>query len=79
VPKSKGGGYTWDNLVSACSTCNLLKGDSMPVGRWKPKKQPYRPSYYQLLDVRKKFPIHIDDENWMQFLGKWEAPVIVKS
>lgn len=79
VPKSKGGTYSWDNLVSACSTCNLLKGDSAPVGKWVPKRRPYKPSYYDLLAVRKKFPIQIDDENWIQFIGKWDAPVVVKN
>jgi hypothetical protein len=27
IPKSKGGGDTWINLVVACSTCNTKKGD----------------------------------------------------
>ena len=78
VPKSKGGNYSWDNLVSACPTCNLLKGDHPPVGRWTPKRKPYKPTYYQLLSNRKKFPITIDDESWIQFIGKWDAPITVK-
>jgi 5-methylcytosine-specific restriction endonuclease McrA len=78
VPKSKGGAYSWDNIVSACSSCNLKKGDHAPVGQWKPKQSPYKPSYYQLLNMRRKFPIVVDDHNWMQFLGDWESDVIVK-
>lgn len=27
VPKSKGGGDTWDNMVVACSTCNTKKAN----------------------------------------------------
>lgn len=27
IPKSKGGGDTWENLVVACSKCNTKKGD----------------------------------------------------
>ena len=27
VPKSKGGGFTWTNLVAACSPCNVRKGN----------------------------------------------------
>lgn len=27
VPKSKGGSDDWDNLVVACSSCNIKKGD----------------------------------------------------
>ena len=29
VPKSKGGGDTWQNLVVACSKCNTFKGDKL--------------------------------------------------
>ena len=28
IPRSKGGGHTWDNVRIACSRCNLLKGDT---------------------------------------------------
>ncbi|MBW4519717.1 MAG: HNH endonuclease [Scytolyngbya sp. HA4215-MV1] len=27
IPRSKGGGHTWDNVVAACETCNSRKGD----------------------------------------------------
>jgi 5-methylcytosine-specific restriction endonuclease McrA len=27
LPRSKGGQHTWDNVVTACSTCNGKKGD----------------------------------------------------
>ena len=27
VPRSRGGRTTWDNVVTACQTCNLLKGN----------------------------------------------------
>ena len=29
VPKSKGGGYSWQNLVTACKKCNQQKGDRL--------------------------------------------------
>ena len=29
IPRSKGGGDTWENLVVACSPCNIKKGDKM--------------------------------------------------
>ncbi|MGC4091854.1 MAG: HNH endonuclease [Polyangiaceae bacterium] len=31
VPKSRGGGDTWENLVVSCRTCNLRKGRRTPV------------------------------------------------
>jgi 5-methylcytosine-specific restriction endonuclease McrA len=30
VPRSKGGGSTWDNIVASCAPCNRRKGDSLP-------------------------------------------------
>ncbi|TAE54778.1 MAG: HNH endonuclease [Nostocales cyanobacterium] len=49
VPRSKGGLHTWDNVVTACSRCNSLKGDKAPdeVGlklRTKPKA-PVHPAF----------------------------------
>src|SRR3712207_2774753 len=29
VPRSKGGHTTWENVVTACSPCNLRKGDRL--------------------------------------------------
>ncbi|MDH3226191.1 MAG: HNH endonuclease [Thermoleophilia bacterium] len=31
VPSSRGGAGTWDNLVTACSSCNLRKADRLPT------------------------------------------------
>ena len=31
VPRSKGGTTTWENVVAACSACNLRKGDRLPA------------------------------------------------
>lgn len=30
IPRSKGGQHSWDNLVTACMTCNSRKGDRIP-------------------------------------------------
>lgn len=30
LPESRGGGFFWDNLCSACRECNLRKGDRTP-------------------------------------------------
>lgn len=29
IPRSKGGGNTWENLVTACHSCNTHKGDKL--------------------------------------------------
>jgi 5-methylcytosine-specific restriction endonuclease McrA len=30
LPKSRGGKETWENLITACKSCNCLKGDRTP-------------------------------------------------
>jgi 5-methylcytosine-specific restriction endonuclease McrA len=30
VPRSKGGGSSWDNIVTCCAPCNRRKGDKLP-------------------------------------------------
>lgn len=30
IPKSRGGGNSWHNLVTCCNTCNVRKGDKTP-------------------------------------------------
>jgi 5-methylcytosine-specific restriction endonuclease McrA len=30
VPRSKGGGSNWDNIVTSCAPCNLRKADRLP-------------------------------------------------
>jgi len=79
IPKSRGGQYEWTNIVSSCPSCNSLKGDSDPVGRWRPRSAPIKPTYYQLLDARRRYPITVDDASWVPFLGTWRAPVYVRS
>jgi 5-methylcytosine-specific restriction endonuclease McrA len=78
VPQSQGGGSDWENVVAACPSCNSNKGDARPVGQWTPKWRPYRPTYYQLLAMRRKFPITVDHSSWIDFLGDWEAEIKVR-
>ena len=30
VPRSKGGGSGWENIVTCCAPCNRRKGDRLP-------------------------------------------------
>ena len=41
VPTSAGGQWSWDNLVTACTTCNGTKGNkSLEQLGWKLRRQP---------------------------------------
>lgn len=70
VPKTKGGSHAWENTAAACKECNAKKDDNLPVGRWKPRRQPFKPTIHQLMDAKRQFPIHVYDEVWIQYLGK---------
>lgn len=69
IPQSKGGKTTWDNVAVACYACNNKKGDNMPTGQWKVDKNALRqPTFWELIETRKKFTVWVDDPEWVQFL-----------
>lgn len=44
IPRSRGGGDTWENMVAACVRCNVKKGNRTPKEAQMPlKRQPRRP------------------------------------
>lgn len=44
LPRSRGGGNTWHNLVAACETCNGAKGDRTPAeAGMRLVREPFRP------------------------------------
>lgn len=55
VPRSRGGGSTWENVVTACAPCNLRKGDRLPHEAGMPLARPPRaphPDLYLTLGTR---------------------------
>lgn len=77
-PRVKGGSDDWNNLVVSCQTCNSYKGHNDAKGIWRPKRLPYEPNYGQMLDIRKRFPITVQDENWQEFLPKWNSDILIQ-
>jgi len=68
MPKSRGGKHTWENLVSACRTCNHRKGGkSLAEARMQLKRQPFepKPGAYYTIERRVESGIHPD---WEKFL-----------
>jgi hypothetical protein len=66
IPKSKGGDWSWENLVTACPRCNQSKGDQI----WKPLKTPSRPLPIEI--SLSQWHKHLDDETieiWSQYLS----------
>ncbi len=67
VPRSRGGGSGWDNLVAACGPCNRKKGNRTPEqASMKLKRKPQRPAYLPAMVMR--FGGACAPEQWRDFL-----------
>ncbi|MFG1479504.1 HNH endonuclease [Xanthobacter sp. V4C-4] len=69
IPRSRGGQTTWENIVTACSPCNLRKGGHMPGGldMW-PAQMPYQPSVHDLHQNGRHFPPNYLHQSWLDYL-----------
>ena len=57
LPRSKGGETNWDNVVTACSTCNVKKGGKLlKLSGMKLSQYPFQPSTEDLHRNGKNFP-----------------------
>ncbi len=73
VPRSQGGRTTWENVVAACSLCNLKKGGRTPAqSKMHPKSRPERPTIFDLHNRGRGFPPNYLHESWRDFLY-WDA------
>ena len=69
IPRRHGGETTWENVVAACSPCNLRKGGVMPKQAGMiPRQKPYRPSVQDLHQNGRMFPPNFLHESWMDYL-----------
>jgi 5-methylcytosine-specific restriction endonuclease McrA len=76
TPKTFGGRSTWENLVSACSPCNNNRGCDFRI---QPTIKPYKPNYYQMVALRREFPLEVPHESWVQYLDWPEDNIVVKT
>ena len=69
IPRSLGGRTTWENVVAACSSCNLLKGNRLPHEcGMRPLNRPNQPSTFELQQNGRAFPPNFLHESWRDFL-----------
>jgi len=65
IPKARGGSDVWDNLVTACTKCNNLKGNRTPEEADMPLKiKPYRPDHLMYI----KNSVSRMDSTWKKYL-----------
>ena len=73
LPRSRGGRTTWDNVVTACSTCNLKKANKTArEANMFPREMPCQPSTWQLQEIGRAFPPNYLHESWADFLY-WDS------
>ena len=73
VPRSRGGRTTWGNVVTACSACNLAKGNRLPREcGMRPARKPRPPSAYDLHQAGRRFPPRYLHESWGDYLY-WDS------
>ena len=69
LPRSKGGQTHWDNVVTACSACNVKKGGKLLKSSGMTLSQfPYQPSTEDLHRNGKNFPPNYLHKSWMDYL-----------
>jgi 5-methylcytosine-specific restriction endonuclease McrA len=73
IPRSRGGRTQWANVVTACQTCNLKKGNRLPAqAAMHPRRNPHQPTSYELQENGRSFPPNFLHESWRDFLY-WDS------
>ena len=73
LPRARGGVTSWENVVAACSRCNLQKGSKLLMNSGMAlRKSPIQPQAEQLKNQGRKFPPNFLHESWVDFLY-WDA------
>ncbi len=73
IPRSRGGRTTWHNVVTACSRCNLKKGNRLPHEcQMFPRQPPRQPTSWELQENGRAFPPNYLHESWRDYLY-WDS------
>lgn len=69
IPRQRGGGYCWENLVTACQECNTRKGNRTPeeanMRLLRPPKAPPATAFYRFGHYVRRY------QEWEPFLRGW--------
>ena len=69
LPRSRGGKTDWNNVVTACSSCNVRKGGRfLNQSEMTLSQKPYQPSTEDLHRNGKNFPPNFLHKSWMDYL-----------
>jgi 5-methylcytosine-specific restriction endonuclease McrA len=67
-PKSRGGQNSWENLVTACKSCNEKKGDKTPQEiQWKMRFAAFRPNISNIAKIKATVSDDMYCPEWKNF------------
>jgi 5-methylcytosine-specific restriction endonuclease McrA len=71
VPRRRGGGHDWDNVVAACKPCNHRKAGRTPQeSHLRLLREPFRPPY----SFYSTFYVYLEQQvEWRKFVPAYEA------
>lgn len=73
LPRAKGGITSWENVVAACSPCNLRKGSkTLKQAGLRLAKVPKAPSAEEMQTHGRRFPPNHLHDSWLDYLY-WDA------
>ncbi len=75
IPRARGGRTSWENIVTACRSCNRAKGAHMPENEFRPMRMPKQPDLFELQEQGKRFPSNFLHESWGDFLY-WSTELV---
>jgi 5-methylcytosine-specific restriction endonuclease McrA len=68
IPRSKGGGTNWENIVAACACCNGKKADHLPHDcNMHPLKKPRKPAWLSLFILKMSYNEKEVWKEWFSF------------
>ena len=73
LPRCRGGITSWQNVVAACSPCNLRKGSkTLKQAGMRLARAPRAPTAEEMQAHGRRFPPHHLHESWLDYLY-WDA------
>lgn len=73
VPRSRGGSHSWENLVSACRSCNHRKGGKLLTdSKMRLRQQPYEPRAGRYYTIQRRLNSAVTDA-WLKFIPGFES------
>ncbi|HCG29882.1 MAG TPA: HNH endonuclease [Chloroflexi bacterium] len=76
IPRSRGGVHSWENLVSACRSCNHRKGGKLLTdSKMRLSRLPFEPKAGRYYTIQRRMSAVVSD-SWLRFIPDFESIAI---